>query len=122
MSRSLKLGCAKPAPGGRWPSRCCTRRSGSGASVLRFRLSQAVVELPGANLEDSLFQVGFDAAWVVDLFGGTRRRVESARATEQGVDAQRRGIVLMVAAETARAYMELRGAQRQLEVAERHTG
>ncbi len=90
---------------------------GVGASVLRFRISQAVVELPGANLEDSLFQVGFDAAWVVDLFGGTRRMVESARASEQSVDAQRRGIVLIIAAETARAYMELRGAQRQLDVA-----
>lgn len=90
---------------------------GVGASLLRFRISQAVVQLPGASLEDNLFQVGFDASWVVDLFGGNRRLVESAQATEQGVVAQRRGIVLIIAAETARAYMELRGAQRQLDVA-----
>jgi multidrug efflux system outer membrane protein len=92
-------------------------RVGVGASVLRFRGSQAAIGLPGVDLEDSLFQVGFDAEWIVDLFGGTRRLVESAAAEEQGADSRRRGVVLMAAAETARGYMELRGAQRELEVA-----
>jgi NodT family efflux transporter outer membrane factor (OMF) lipoprotein len=54
----------------------------------------------------------------VDIFGGTRRLVESAAAEEQGADSRRRGVVLMVAAETARAYMELRGAQREQDVAQ----
>jgi NodT family efflux transporter outer membrane factor (OMF) lipoprotein len=52
----------------------------------------------------------------VDVFGGVRRSVESARANEQAVAADRRGVVLMVAAETARAYLELRGAQRELQI------
>jgi NodT family efflux transporter outer membrane factor (OMF) lipoprotein len=68
-------------------------------------------------LTGNLFQVGFDAEWTVDLFGGTRRLVESAAAEEQGAASRRRGVVLTVAAETARAYMEFRGAHRQLEVA-----
>ena len=38
------------------------------------------------------------------------------RANEQAVAADRRGVVLMVAAETARAYLELRGVQRQLQI------
>jgi outer membrane protein, multidrug efflux system len=92
-------------------------RIGVGASALRFRGSQAAIGLPNADLEGNLFQVGFDAEWTVDLFGGTRRLIESAKAEEEGADSQRRGVVLMVAAETARAYMELRGAQRELEVA-----
>ncbi len=92
-------------------------RIGVGASLLRFRGSNASVDLPNANLEGNLFQLGFDAEWTVDLFGGIRRFEESARADEQGADSRRRGVVLMVAAETARAYMELRGAQRELEVA-----
>jgi NodT family efflux transporter outer membrane factor (OMF) lipoprotein len=87
-----------------------------GASALRFRGSDAAIGLPGLNLEDNLFQVGFDAAWVVDVFGGTRRGIESARANEQAAAAGRRGAVLMVAAETARAYLELRGAQRELQI------
>ena len=87
-----------------------------GASALRFRGSEAAIQLPGLDLEDSLFQIGFDASWVVDVFGGTRRGVESARANEQAVAADRRAVVLMVAAETARAYLELRGVQRQLQI------
>lgn len=92
-------------------------RIGVGASVLRFRASESAIGLPDADLEGNLFQVGFDAEWTVDLWGGTRRLVESAAAEEQATASRRRGVVLMVAAETARAYTELRGAQRQLEVA-----
>jgi outer membrane protein TolC len=87
-----------------------------GASALRYRLSDSVISLP--NSEDGLFQVGFDAAWTVDLFGGIRRGVEVARANEQATDAERRGAVLMIAAETARDYLELRGTQRELQIAQ----
>jgi NodT family efflux transporter outer membrane factor (OMF) lipoprotein len=89
-----------------------------GASALRYRTSDSVINLPVPNLEDGLFQVGFDAAWVVDVFGGIRRGVESAQANEQATAGERRGLVLMVAAETARAYLELRGTQRQLQIAD----
>jgi len=92
-------------------------RIGVGASILRVRGSNALIDLPDADLEGNLFQVGFDAEWTVDLWGGTRRLVESAAAEEEGAASRRRGVVLMIAAETARAYMELRGAQRALEVA-----
>jgi NodT family efflux transporter outer membrane factor (OMF) lipoprotein len=89
---------------------------GVGASALRFRGSEAAIGLPGLDLEDNLFQIGFDASWVVDVFGGTRRGVESAKASEQAAAADRRAVVLMVAAETARAYLELRGTQRELQI------
>jgi len=91
---------------------------GVGASALRYRASQAAIGLPGLDTEDNLFQVGFDAAWVVDVFGGVRRGVEAAKANEEATDSQRRGVVLMVAAETARAYLELRGTQQQLQIAQ----
>lgn len=90
-----------------------------GASVLRYQTGQAVFNSPQPlNLQGNLFQAGFDASWVVDVFGGTRRLIESARAEEEGAAWQRREVVLVVAAETARAYLELRGAQRQLQVAQ----
>jgi NodT family efflux transporter outer membrane factor (OMF) lipoprotein len=91
---------------------------GVGASALRSRASEAATGVPGGDREGNLFQVGFDAEWTVDLFGGTRRLVESAAADEQGAEARRRSVVLMIAAETARAYVELRGAQRELAVAQ----
>ena len=89
-----------------------------GASALGFRGSDSVISMPGLNSENTLFQLGFDAAWAVDVFGGIRRGVESAKANEQATAAERRGVVLMVAAETARAYLELRGTQRELQIAE----
>jgi NodT family efflux transporter outer membrane factor (OMF) lipoprotein len=91
---------------------------GLGASTLQFRASDSVISLPGLSSSGGLFQVGFDAAWAVDVFGGIRRGVESARANEQATAAERRGVVLMVAAETARAYVELRGTQYQLQIAQ----
>jgi NodT family efflux transporter outer membrane factor (OMF) lipoprotein len=87
-----------------------------GASALRFRGSEATFQGVGLDLEDSLFQIGFDASWVVDVFGGARRGVESARANEQAAAADRRSVILMVASETARAYLELRGVHRQLQI------
>lgn len=89
-----------------------------GGSVLRFRAPEAVIGIPGADLEDNLFTLGFDASWVVDVFGQARRGVEAAKANEQASAAERRGAVLMVAAETARGYLELRGAQRELAIAQ----
>lgn len=88
-----------------------------GASALRFRSPDSVFSLPGLS-ENSLYQLGFDASWVVDVFGGLRRGVESAEAGEQVANADRRAVVLMVAAETARAYLELRGTQRQIQIAQ----
>ena len=87
-----------------------------GASALRFRGSDAGIGLSDIDFEDSLFQVGFDAVRAVDVFGGARRGVESAKANEQAAAAGRRGVVLMVAAETARAYVELRGVQREIQI------
>jgi NodT family efflux transporter outer membrane factor (OMF) lipoprotein len=92
-------------------------RVGLGASALRFRTSNALLDLPEGPVEDNLFQLGFDAEWTVDVWGGTRRLVESAGAEQEGAQSRRRGVVLMIVAETARAYVELRGAQQELLVA-----
>jgi NodT family efflux transporter outer membrane factor (OMF) lipoprotein len=89
-----------------------------GASALRYRISESALSFQGLNLEDNLFTLGFDASWVVDVFGGTRRGIEAAKANEQATKAERRGAVLMIATETARAYLELRGTQRELQIAE----
>ena len=61
--------------------------------------------------------LGFDAAWEIDLFGRVRRSVEAARADLGAEVANYRDAQVTVAAEVARNYFELRGAQRRLEVA-----
>ncbi len=66
------------------------------------------------NSLQNLFQAGFDASWELDLFGGTRRSIEAARADAQGVVFDRDAIALSLTAEVARAYVDLRSAQAQL--------
>ncbi|MCS7089861.1 MAG: efflux transporter outer membrane subunit [Limisphaera sp.] len=70
--------------------------------------------------EGQLFDAGFDAFWELDLFGRIRRLVEAATAETAALEADRRALLLSVMAETARVYCELRGWQRQWEVARRN--
>jgi NodT family efflux transporter outer membrane factor (OMF) lipoprotein len=64
------------------------------------------------------FQVGFDASWELDVFGGVRRDREAALAQVQGAEESRRDVLVTVIAEVARNFVELRGAQRRLEILE----
>lgn len=70
--------------------------------------------IPGLTRDLTLHDVGFDASWELDLFGGTRRRVESAQAQAQAAQEAARDARVSVAAEVARTYLTLRGAQRQV--------
>jgi multidrug efflux system outer membrane protein len=63
-------------------------------------------------------EIGFDAAWEIDLFGRVRHQVESARADAQAARADQGFAQVTVAAEVARNYLELRGAQIRRAVAE----
>lgn len=70
----------------------------------------------GASLQN-LFQAGFDANWELDLFGGTRRSVEASRADVQSAAFDRDAVALSLTAEVARAYVDLRSCQAQLDLA-----
>jgi multidrug efflux system outer membrane protein len=72
---------------------------------------------PRAQRDGELYDAGFDAFWELDLFGRVRRGAQASRAEAQGVAADLRALQVTVAAETARAYFELRGLQEQLRVA-----
>ena len=74
------------------------------------------------NFEQNLFQVGFDASWEIDVFGGRRREVQAASARAQSSIENYRDVMISVIAEIARNYVELRGAQRQLGIAEKNSG
>ncbi len=64
--------------------------------------------------------LGFDASWELDLFGHTERGIEAAEAEAGAADADVRDARVTVAAEIARNYFELRGAQARRQVAERN--
>lgn len=67
--------------------------------------------------EIDLYHGSFDAAWELDLFGRVRRNLEASRAGEASLEAELHDVQLSVAAEVARTYFELRGAQERLAVA-----
>lgn len=76
----------------------------------------------GQRVESDTYQAGFDAGWEIDLFGRVRRGVEAARAESGAAQADLRDAQVTIAAEVARNYLELRGAQARLAVAERNLG
>lgn len=68
----------------------------------------------------NLYQTGFDASWELDLFGGTRRRIEAARADLDSVSEARHDVLVSLIAEVARNYIDLRSAQTRIDIANRN--
>ncbi len=63
------------------------------------------------------YNVGFDASWELDFWGRVRRQVEAADTqVEQAAD-QRRDALVSSLAELARDYIQLRGVQTQIRIA-----
>ena len=59
----------------------------------------------------NIFQIGFDAAWEIDLFGGTQRALEVAEANSAFEEENRRDKLVTLLAEVARNYIQLRANQ-----------
>ncbi len=72
---------------------------------------------PGVPLDANVYQAGFDAAWELDVFGGTRRAAEAARADVAAAEFGRRNVLITVFAEVARGYVQARAFQRRMAVA-----
>jgi NodT family efflux transporter outer membrane factor (OMF) lipoprotein len=101
------------AAAGLWPT------ADAGASYNRARFSPTGFPPvpPGFPPNASIYQVGFDAAWELDVFGGRRRAVEAATAEVGAAESDRRGVVVSLLGEVARNYVEARGYQRRLAIA-----
>ena len=73
---------------------------------------------PFGAREQNAFEAGFDATWEIDVFGGVRRDKEAALAQVQAAEEARRDVLVTLLADVARNYVELRAAQRQLQILE----
>jgi NodT family efflux transporter outer membrane factor (OMF) lipoprotein len=71
-------------------------------------------------LEHSLFQIGLDAAWEIDLFGGVRRDIEAADADVQAAVEDHRDVLVTLVAEVALNYVDLRGFQQEIAIAQQN--
>jgi NodT family efflux transporter outer membrane factor (OMF) lipoprotein len=61
-----------------------------------------------------MWEVGFDASWEIDVFGGIRRNIESA-AAGMGVSVENyRDVLVTLLAEVARHYVDARTFQQRL--------
>ncbi|HET8563012.1 MAG TPA: efflux transporter outer membrane subunit, partial [Candidatus Binatia bacterium] len=108
---------------GEWPT------SDVSSSYTRNRLSKNALVLPslggggistfpGIDLDQNLYKAGFDASWEIDVFGGVRRSVEAADANVQASVENRRDALVTLLGDVAKNYIDLRGFQRRLAVAQ----
>ena len=94
--------------GGLWPS---VNASGS------YQRLRAASTTSGDNSQD-LYAAGFDALWELDFFGGKRRSVESADANIQANIEAIRNVQVSLIAEVALNYIQLRGYQQEIVIAQ----
>jgi outer membrane protein, multidrug efflux system len=71
--------------------------------------------LPGANTD--LYQMGLDTSWQIDVFGGTRREIEAAKANIIAAEEDRRAALVSLLAQVATNYLDLRLLQERLDLA-----
>jgi NodT family efflux transporter outer membrane factor (OMF) lipoprotein len=65
---------------------------------------------------------GFDAAWELDIFGRFQRELEAAAYDAEALADARDWIVVTVAADVARAYLDIRALQGELAVLRKNIG
>lgn len=82
-----------------------------------YSKSRSYENTRSGDSKGELYQVGFDAGWEIDIFGGVRRAVEAADATASASEEDRRDVLVTLLGEVARNYLELRGSQQRLAIA-----
>lgn len=97
-----------------WPS------IGTGAGYSRNRYGTYAfppVTGLGVPLDYNLYNGDFDAAWELDIFGGTRRAIQAANAQIGAAEYGQRDVLISVMAEVARDYISARAYQQRLAIA-----
>lgn len=85
----------------------------------RQRLGENIF-VEGVNPTFNQYDGSFDAFWETNLFGRVSNRVQGAAGFQQATVADMKGAYISVFAEVASNYIALRGAQYQLDIANRN--
>ena len=90
-------------------------------SIQRARSSEDTVRLvpPGQDRNQNFYSSGFDASWEIDFFGRVRRSVESAEAGLQSSVENYRDALVVLFADVALTYVDVRTFQERKAEAER---
>lgn len=94
-----------------------SRRSGSGGSDRTVVIGDAIVGDGSSGSVRNSVNAGLDMSWEIDLFGATRRSVESAQADARSFEELYRATVVILRGDVASGYFSLRGLQSRLKVA-----
>ncbi len=70
--------------------------------------------------DEEMYDIGLNATWELDIWGRVRRSNWAARLDVEAQEELRHDTMVLVSAEVARAYLELRGLQNELDVAVRN--
>ena len=92
------------------------------AAATRQRAAEiAGVPLTGAVIKNpaTTYETLAGASWEIDLWGRIRRLTEAARANLLATDDAKRGVILSLVTQVASTYLQLRGLDLQLQIANR---
>ncbi|MCB5425064.1 efflux transporter outer membrane subunit [Altererythrobacter sp. CC-YST694] len=78
----------------------------------------ATTEQSGGTTSTNIFNLGLNAAWEIDLFGGQRRKDEASRAELAGAEASAQDARVSLTSAVASAYLEYRDRQQRLDLAQ----
>ncbi|MHB8069556.1 MAG: efflux transporter outer membrane subunit [Desulfobaccales bacterium] len=67
-----------------------------------------------------IVQVGVDASWEIDVFGGLRRNLEAAGADLRAAVEDRRDVLIILVGDVGTNYINLRGFQQQIDIARKN--
>ena len=76
---------------------------------------------PFGDRVQTTYNTGLDTLWELNLFGRVSQRIAASEANLEAREADLEAFYVTIAAEVARTYIELRGAQYRLDVARRNT-
>ena len=108
----LRLATAALLPSGTLEARGAQARSST--QTPEGRLLSAI---PGSDRDGALYEANAVASWELDVFGGSRREQEAARAEYRAAQTAVAATRLAIAAQTADTYMLVRGLQARLAIA-----
>jgi len=101
-----------------------------GAQQLRGGFQQGIVRVPQSGsggaasfvtpFETGLLSASLDTRWEISFWGSNSKRVSAARADVQAAEDEALYAQIVVSAEVARTYFEMRGLERQLDAVRRN--
>ncbi len=90
------------------------------AQITDLHLSENGINGKSPDSTISNYEVSFDSSWELDFFGRIDSQINAQLALLQADEARLQYTYVIVAAEVARAYIELRGGQHRLNVAKKN--